>query len=280
MPGDIRMNGQFLRRMALVCLVAMIALWCAPAMAESAGTLTATGDDLVDQGKYDEALGYYAQAIALEPRQAMAWAGRGVALNYLGRYVEAKVALEEAIAISPGYAKAWYQKGIALSGLGQYEDAIIAYDKALEIYPEYGYLAYYGEANALSGLGRYTEAIPLYEKALSLEPRYAEPWAKKGDALAATGDYKGAVTAYDKSLSIDPNYIPAMNARVAAAANLSGVTPGTTISPKATMTSAPTATALPTKAGDTPRTNQGIPLPPWLAVAGIAAAVCLSLRRT
>ncbi len=62
------MNGQFLRRMALICILTMIALFCAPAMAQSAGAFTVTGDDLVDEGKYEEALGYYDQAIALEPR--------------------------------------------------------------------------------------------------------------------------------------------------------------------------------------------------------------------
>lgn len=274
------MNDQFLRRMVFICSLAMIALYCAPAMAESAGALTVTGDDLVDEGKYEEALGYYDQAIALEPRYAVAWTGKGVALNYLGRNAEASDALEEALAISPNYAKAWYQKGIARAGLGQYEDAIIAYDKALAIYPEYGYLAYYGKANALSGLGRYAEAIPLYEKALSLESRYAEPWARKGDALAATGDYQGAIAAYDKSLSIEPGYIPATNARAAAAANLSGATPGSAMSPKGTTTTAPAATTVPTRAPETPMTRQGLPLPPLLTVAGIAAAVYLTLRRT
>ena len=69
------------KRFILIVLLTALALCCSPAIAESAGTLTVTGDDLVDEGKYEEAISYYDQAIALEPRMAMAWTGKGVALN-------------------------------------------------------------------------------------------------------------------------------------------------------------------------------------------------------
>ncbi len=49
--GGIIMNGQFLRRMVLIRILAMTASYRAPAVAQSAGALIVTGDNLVDEGK-------------------------------------------------------------------------------------------------------------------------------------------------------------------------------------------------------------------------------------
>jgi len=272
------MNGQFLQRIVILFILAAIVVCCVPVTAQSTGSLTITGDELVDQGKYAEAIVYYDQALALEPRNAVALCGKGVALNALGNYSEALTVLDQAIAISPSYAKAWYEKGNALNGLGRYDEAIVAYDKALEIYPAYGYLAYYGKANALAGLGRYEEAIPLYDKALSLEPRYAEPWVKKGDALAATGDYQGAVAAYDQALSIEPDYVAAKNARDAAAAQLSGTPAVTTPPAQPTRTTGPLTPTVQATQSATP-TRRGVPLPLWICGAGIITAAYLARKR-
>lgn len=273
------MMDRFLRRMGIICILAGIAAFSLPVTAQSAGSLMAMGDALVDQGKYEEAIGYYNQSVALDPKMAMAWCGKGIALNGLGRYAEANDAFDKAIAISPSYSKAWYQKGNALYGLGRYEEAIAAYDKALEIYPEYGYLAYYGKANALSGLGRYSEAIPLYDKALSLEPGHAGAWVKKGDAQAATGDYQGAIAAYDKALSIEPNSTLAKTAREAAAANLSGAAAVTTPSPGQTRTTVPITTTGQPTVSPPATTKKGIPLPLWLCGTGIIVAAFLAAKR-
>lgn len=51
MPGGIIMNGPFLRRMMLICILAMTALYRARAIAQPAGALIATGDNLGDEGK-------------------------------------------------------------------------------------------------------------------------------------------------------------------------------------------------------------------------------------
>jgi Flp pilus assembly protein TadD len=277
MPGRRDMDSTF-QRLVIVCILAAIAVWCGPVTAQSSGSLTISGDELVDQGKFAEAITFYDQAIALEPRNAVALCGKGVALNALGNYSEALTVLDQAIAISPAYAKAWYEKGNALNGLGRYDEAIAAYDKALEIKPEYGYLAYYGKANALAGLGNYTEAIPLYDKALSLEPRYAIAWVKLGDARAATGDYQGAVAAYDEALLIEPDYTAAKNARDAAEAQLSGTGTLITTPAQPARTTGPLTTTEETTRSTTP-TSRGVPLPLWICGAGIITSAYLARKR-
>ncbi|MDD1719658.1 MAG: tetratricopeptide repeat protein [Methanoregulaceae archaeon] len=261
----------------VIWMLPVFFLLVTPAVAQFAGTYTLRGDELVSEGKYQEAIGMYDKAIALEPRMSTAWCGKGVALEGLGNYTGAIAALDVAISISPAYSKAWYEKGNTFYSLGWYDDSIAAYDRALVISPEYGYLAYYGKANAFSAQGRYSSALPLYERALLLEPGYAAAWAKKGDALAGLGDYPGAVSAYDKALSLDPRYLPAQKGRLAAESNLS-------ITLAATLTERSTLVTI----GETPATIPAT-LPPaeerrsppalWGSLAGIAGALYLVSNR-
>ena len=64
-----------------------------------------------------------------------AWNNKGNALNYQGKYDEAIKAYEEAIRLDPNYVDAWYNKGIALDSQGKYDEAIKAYDEAISSIP-------------------------------------------------------------------------------------------------------------------------------------------------
>ena len=81
------------------------------------------GTALSIQGKYDDAIKAYDEAINLDPNLAAAWDDKGNALNSLGRYDEAFKACDEAIRLDPKDAMAWGNKGNALNGLGKYDEA-------------------------------------------------------------------------------------------------------------------------------------------------------------
>ena len=55
----------------------------------------------IDQGKYDEAIKAYDEAIRLDPKYADAWNNKGTALNNQGKYDEAIKAYDEAIRLDP-----------------------------------------------------------------------------------------------------------------------------------------------------------------------------------
>lgn len=72
-------------------------------------------------------------------KSAEDWWNKGVALYYQGKYDEALKAYEEAIRLDPYYAKAWYYKALVLKALGRTADADAAYAKAKELdYDTYG----------------------------------------------------------------------------------------------------------------------------------------------
>jgi Flp pilus assembly protein TadD len=49
--------------------------------AQSAASLAAKGDELFDEGKYQDAIAAYNESVTLDPNQARAWAGMGYAMN-------------------------------------------------------------------------------------------------------------------------------------------------------------------------------------------------------
>jgi tetratricopeptide (TPR) repeat protein len=271
-------------RWSLVLALFVLFLLAVPAVnAQTAGVLSVEGDELFDEGKYEEALEKYDQALALEPNLAMAWVGKGMAHNALEDYSEALDAFEMAISINPGYAKAWYGKGVALYGLGRYEESIEAFDKALEIYPEYGYILYYGKANAYFAMNDYSSAIPLYEKALTLKPDYSPGWTRLGEALSASGDFQAAIDAFDKALALDPGDLRAQAGKTAAEAELGGGAAQTPVGETATTVAtvsasvSDTETPLATEVPATP--TKKAPISPMLGIAGlIFAALCIGMR--
>jgi len=91
------------------------------------------GNDLYNQGRYDEAIKAYDEAIKLDPNYANAWTSKGAALSNQGKYDEAIQAHNEAIKLDPNLAVAWYNKGIAHQALGRTSEADAAYAKAKEL---------------------------------------------------------------------------------------------------------------------------------------------------
>jgi len=72
------------------------------------------------QGKLDEAIKAYDEAIRINPLDAEAWDGRGNALGDQGKYDEAIKAYDEAIRLEPNNAVVWSNKGATLKDQAEY----------------------------------------------------------------------------------------------------------------------------------------------------------------
>ena len=95
------------------------------------------GNALKDQGKLDDAIEAYKQALAIKPDYAEAHYNMGIALEEHGKLEEAIQAYNKALSIKPDYAEAYNNMGITLKEQGKLDEAIQAYNKALSIKPDY-----------------------------------------------------------------------------------------------------------------------------------------------
>lgn len=63
--------------------------------------LVTKGQEFMDDGKFDEALGYFEQALLLNPQDPDLWNFKGVALRSLGRYQESMECFNKSLEIDP-----------------------------------------------------------------------------------------------------------------------------------------------------------------------------------
>lgn len=83
------------------------------------------GEDLFNQGKYEEAIELYDKAIDIDSGFSKAWLSKGLALQNLGKKEEAIICYNKCIEINPRNSWPWNNKGSALIDLGKYDEAII-----------------------------------------------------------------------------------------------------------------------------------------------------------
>ena len=97
--------------------------------------LVTKGRILFAEGRYNESLAAYRDALAVDPNDASAWSGTGDSLYAGGNYMDAVDAYDHLIRLDPADDAAWYRKGNALLAAGAYQDAVEAYDRALAMNP-------------------------------------------------------------------------------------------------------------------------------------------------
>jgi protein O-GlcNAc transferase len=163
---------------------------------------------LAGQGRLDEAVAAFRQAIGIKPHSAEAHSNLGGALAARGRLDEAVEAYRQAIRIKPDYAEAYYNLGGALGAQGRLDEAIAAYRQAIGIKPDFGE-AHYNLGIAFGSQGRLYEAVAAYRRAIEVRPDYAEAHSNLGGALARQGRLDEAVDAYGKAIGIEPDYAEA-----------------------------------------------------------------------
>jgi Flp pilus assembly protein TadD len=121
------------------------------------------------QGKLDESIVEYREAIRLKPDDADAHTNLGVVLGQLGKLEEAIVEYREAIRLKPDDALAHANLGIVLHQLGKLEESIVEYREAIRLKPDDA-APHANLGNVLRQQGKLEEAMDAIRHAAQLAP--------------------------------------------------------------------------------------------------------------
>lgn len=133
-------------------------------------TLNRRGVDMVDSGRYPEAIDAFDRALLLLPDSVGILFNRGEAKRLSGDLAGARMDLERALALEPGAADIVHALGL------------VAYDS-----------------------DDFAGAAALYLRALELSPGCAEAWNDLGVVRFRQGDYPAARECFEKTVSFDPD---------------------------------------------------------------------------
>ncbi|CAI9116325.1 OLC1v1017440C1 [Oldenlandia corymbosa var. corymbosa] len=93
-------------------------------------SLKSLGNERFKEGKFEEALDLYNQAIAVDPNKASFYSNKSAALMSLGRLTEAVFECSAAISLEPYYHNAHYRMARLYIRLGEAEKAIDHYEQS------------------------------------------------------------------------------------------------------------------------------------------------------
>jgi tetratricopeptide (TPR) repeat protein len=164
------------------------------------------GEMALSQGQRERALEWFDQAIAGDPGNYLAWAGKADALFALKRYPDCVAHANKALAIHLRSAPVWQRKALALQSIGRPAEALEAWDHGLELAPKNLQL-WNGRGLSLIALGRDAEAVSSFEQALAVDPRFSLARFNQAAAQERLGRYAEAARSYQQFIAVAPPHL-------------------------------------------------------------------------
>ncbi|MGB7834622.1 MAG: tetratricopeptide repeat protein [Xanthobacteraceae bacterium] len=163
-----------------------------------------------------QAIGFYEQAIARDPKYALAYSGLAEAYAILPAYTTtapqdayptAKAAALKALQLDEKLAEAHTALGLLLcSGDLDMAGSISEFQRAIALNPNYATAHHWYGNGPLLALGRFDEAIAESKRAIELDPLSPIINADLGQNLYVARRYDEAIAQLRKTLEIDPTF--------------------------------------------------------------------------
>ncbi|MBY0496631.1 MAG: FG-GAP-like repeat-containing protein [Cyanobacteria bacterium] len=143
------------------------------------------------QGRANEAVDAFRQALQRNRSLDIARLNEGIALMQAQRLTEARDALAGLTKQQPQNTRAWYNLGLAHRTLGESDAAIAAFERVGQLDPNDAD-AHYFLAQLHLQAGRYEQAIAIFRKSLTLDSRHASAEFGLARAYQLSGDADAA----------------------------------------------------------------------------------------
>ncbi len=176
--------------------------------APSAAGYNNLGNALAKQGRIDQAVKAYQQALQVKPTYAQAHYNLGNLFVPQGKFAEAMRHYQQAVRILPDFAEAHNNLGNVLAKQGELEDAIQHFRLALELSPRLSEV-HFNLVDALTRQGELDEAIEHFQEALKIKPDFVKAHDHLGSVLAAQGHLDMALDHFRQVLRIRPEFAEA-----------------------------------------------------------------------
>lgn len=172
------------------------------------------GVELVESGRFEDALRFFDEAVRLRPEYSAAHHWRGIALTESGRLGEAVASFERALQLNPSDVASHFGKARALARMEWTAEALAAYDQTIAVQP--GYPApHINRAIILMDGGRDADALAAVDHVITLITTgrpvgaghydLASAHSVKGAALVKLGRYDEALPAIDHAIDNGPD---------------------------------------------------------------------------
>ncbi|MGB6356281.1 MAG: tetratricopeptide repeat protein, partial [Steroidobacteraceae bacterium] len=166
-------------------------------------SLLSRGNKCAAQGEYSEALAFYRELLAVNPRHPEALNNLGAILFRLGRYSEAEEVFRRTLRIYPDFADANSGLGILLRCSGRAAEAETWLRHAIKMNPKQ-VDARTNLGLALAYFGRLSDAKAQFRKALKFAPRDAHGLYGMGFLATIEGRFDEAEAMFKRALEADP----------------------------------------------------------------------------
>ena len=167
------------------------------------------GTALQQQGRFEEALEAFDEALQFKPEDAGLWIHRGKVLIQLARPADALQSFQQALDHDPHNWDAACQSGILLYQSGRLAEALAQFDRCNAIQPNHAPTLYM-RAVFLRDLARFEEALADDRRAHALDPDNADTCNNIGSDLQSLDRHEEALQWFDRALALRSDFAGAL----------------------------------------------------------------------
>ena len=173
------------------------------------------GCSYLELKRFNEAISYYQQWIAKEPKNQFIYTGLGDAFRRSGRYPEAVEILNNGIEIAGknniNSTFIWQQLGATYLDWGKYQEAISACQTGINIDPKSQFNVHnYNELGMIyENSGEYNAAIENYHQAIKVAPKNNATYNNLGCLYRSREQWEDGINAFNTAIEFNPLYFNA-----------------------------------------------------------------------